>query len=527
MDNHLKRFYITTPIYYASGLPHLGHAYCTIFCDVLTRCKRLLGHEVFFSVGMDEHGQKIEKNAKNANLPVQIFVDNISNSFKEMWKILGIQYDVFIRTTEKKHISNVQKIFSKMLNNDDIFLGKYIGWYCIECETFWSDSQVGNDKKCPDCLRKVVRKEEESYFFKCSKYIEKLLDFYKKNSNFCFPVSYFNEINNNFIKPGLKDLSVSRVDGEWGIKVIENDKHYIYVWLDALFNYLSAVGFDDNSDVYKKFWENKDTEIIHVVGGDIARFHCVYWPMFLMACNYRLPNQVLVHGLIKIKNEKMSKSKKNVIDPLLLIKYFGADVVRYFLISEISFGYNYNFSPERFIERVNILPHQLGNLLNRSISMILRYFDGKIPVFNRSITSFDEVIEKKMFSTIEKYKKNIDNLKIQEAVSNVFDFVMDVNKYIDDTSPWNLHKKKNTKELESVMAHLAHFLFVIAILLSPVIVNKYKVILDQLGVCKELRKIDFIEKFGVLDNKIVKKSDILFDIKDSNEMTEFLYSFIS
>ena len=518
-----EKFYITTPIYYASGSPHLGHVYCSVFCDVLVRCKRLLGHDVFFSTGMDEHGQKIEKNAKNAKVLPKIFVDNVTNSFKELWKILKIDYDVFIRTTEEKHINNVQKIFSKMLKNDDIFLGKYVGWYCVDCESFWSDSQVKEEKKCPDCSRKVVKKEEESYFFRCTKYIKKLLNFYEKNSNFCFPISCLNEMNNNFIKPGLKDLSVSRVNGEWGIKVLENDKHLIYVWMDALFNYLSAVDFD-NSDNYKKFWQDKNTKIIHVVGGDIARFHCIYWPMFLMSCNYRIPDNILVHGLIKVKGEKMSKSKKNGLDPFLLIKYFGVDTIRYFLISEIPFGYNYNLNYERFVERINILPHQLGNLLNRSISMILRYFDGEIPIFNSSVTPFDKKIEEKMFLTIKKYKENIDNLNISEAISVVFIFIMDVNKYIDDASPWILFKNKNIKELESVMAHLAHFLFVIAILLSPVFVNKYNIILDQLGIEKNLRKIDLIEKFGILNNKKVKKSELLFDNKKNDEMIEYLRS---
>ncbi|MBP5301575.1 MAG: methionine--tRNA ligase [Bacilli bacterium] len=511
----MKNFYITTPIYYANGAPHLGHAYTTIFCDILSRSKRLLGHEVFFSVGTDEHGKKIEKNAIKNGLTPQFFVDNMSEQFKKMWKMLDIDYDMFIRTTNQRHINNVKQFFSKMLSNNDIYLGEYEGWYCIDCESFWSDSQVGEKKICPDCLRTVKKIKEESYFFKCSRYVEKLLNFYNQNMDFCLPKVQLNEMINNFITPGLKDLSVSRTNDNWGIRVEENTKHTVYVWFDALFNYFSAVNFDN--EVYKKFWLNNDTEIIHVVGKDIARFHCIYWPMFLMACDMRLPNRVLAHGLIKIKNEKMSKSKHNSIDPVLLTQYFGSDVIRYFLISEIPFGNNYDYSFERFIERINILPHQLGNLLNRVISMLLQYFDGAIPTFS-SLNLEDAKMQDKMFSAIKDYKKNIDNLNITEATSTVFLFVADVNKYIDDIAPWKLYKNNKFKELESVMSHLAHFLYVIAMLLSPILVNKHKIILNQLGVLDKFRKLEFIDKFGILNNCVVVKGELLFKTIDDKDI---------
>ena len=522
-----NKFYITTPAYYSSGNIHIGHVYCTIMCDIIARNKRLRGFETYFLTGADEHGQKIKKNAKKSNLSPKKYVDKISGNFKKIWKQINISNDGFIRTTDEKHIKMVQKMFSLMLKNNDIYLGNYEGWYCVECESFWSNSQVGEKHLCFDCGRPVNKVKEESFFFNCSKYVKKLINFYEKNTFFCYPKYKLKEIINNFIKPGLHDLSVSRISNDWGIQILENKKHTIYVWLDALFNYISALDYCSNGKLYQKFWKDKKTEIVHVVGADISRFHCIYWPMFLMSCKLRLPNKIFVHGLIKVKGEKMSKSKKNSISPYFLIERYGIDSVRYFFAREIIFGCDGEFIPERFIERINNdLSNQLGNLLNRTISMIDKYFNGRIPLFKSKITSFDEELENSVKKTIDDYEKKIDNLMVTEAITSVMLLVENGNKYIELTKPWNLAKNKNIKELESVLSHLSNILYVVSILLSPVLINKFSLILDQLGIPVKLRNYNSIKKNVIVENFLIKKKSQLFPKINMEEEINYINKFI-
>lgn len=515
-----SRLYITTPAYYSSGDLHIGHAYCTIMCDIIARNKRLRGFETYFLTGADEHGQKIKKNAEKNNLSPKKYVDKITNNFKKFWKLIDISNDSFIRTTDKNHIKTVQYFFSFMLKKNDIYLGNYEGWYCNECESFWTNSQVGEKHICFDCGRPVNRIKEESFFFNCAKYIKKLIVFYKKNKSFCYPTHKLKEIFNTFIKPGLHDLSVSRISNDWGIKILEKKNHTIYVWLDALFNYISALNYDEK--LYKKFWKDKKTEIIHVVGADISRFHCIYWPMFLMSCKLRLPDRVFVHGLIKVRGEKMSKSKKNSISPFFIIKKYGVDVVRYFFAREITFGCDGEFIPERFVKRINDdLSNQLGNLLNRTINMIDQYFNGKIPFFKSKVTLFDEDLEQKIKKTIDDYENKFDSLMVTEAIAAVMTLVEDGNKYIELTKPWNLAKNKNINELKSVLSHLSNLLYVVSILLSPVLINKFSLILDQLGVPDKLRNFNSIKKNGIIENFLIKKGPQLFPRLNLNE--EIIY----
>ena len=361
-----KRFYITTPIYYPSGDPHIGHAYCTTLCDVFARYKRLKHQECYFLTGTDEHGQKIENNAKKENKTPQQFVDEKVAVFKHLWEAMEISNDDYIRTTEERHIKVVQSVFSDFLKNEDIYLGHYEGWYCEPCESFWTETQVGEEHICPDCHREVKKEREEAYFFKTQKYLPGLMEYFNKEDTI-FPVSKKNEMLNTFIRPGLDDLCVSRTTFSWGVPIVENKKHVAYVWLDALLNYLSALGYRSSDDSkFKKFWVDEESEIIHVIGADITRFHTIYWPEFLEALGLRKPDKVFVHGLIMMKDGKMSKSKGNVISPYPLIEKYGVDAVRFYLVKEIVFGNDGTFTPEQFVERINVdLVNNYGNLVSQ------------------------------------------------------------------------------------------------------------------------------------------------------------------
>ena len=508
-----KRFYITTPIYYPSARLHIGHAYCTVLTDIFARYKRLRGFECFFLTGADEHGQKIEKNALAAGKTPQQFVDDIVEGFHKLWTLLDISNDDFIRTTQERHVKVVQDIFSKMLANDDIYLGKYKGWYCTPCEAFWTDTQVGTDHICPDCGRPVQIAEEEAYFFKTKKYVDKLLKFYDENPKFLVPESRKNEMINTFIKPGLDDLCVSRTSFSWGIPIRENPKHVIYVWLDALTNYITALGYDsDHPELFEKFWQDPECETIHILGADITRFHAIYWPMFLESLGLRKPDREFVHGLLMMKDSKMSKSKGNVVDPYPLVERYGVDAVRYYLTREINFGSDGSFSPEQFVERVNgDLANSFGNLLNRTVSMINKYFEGKIPEYKGQLTEFDGNLESVIKSTISNYENAMDDLRITEAITYVNELVNRANKYIDETTPWALAKDPSRlEELGSVMNHLAYSIYVASRLYHPVLVIASDKAFDQLGINEEERKYENIGNAHILDNHQVNKGEPLF-----------------
>jgi len=525
-----KRFYITTPIYYPSAKLHIGHAYCTTLTDVFARSKRERGYECFFLTGADEHGLKIQKNAEAAGVTPQQFVDNIVEGFYKLWDLLKITNDDFIRTTQDRHIKVVQDAFTKMLNKGDIYLGKYEGWYCRFCEAFWTDTQAGKEHICPDCGRPVDKAEEEAYFFKTSKYVDSLLKFYDENPRFLTPESRKNEMINTFIKPGLEDLCVSRTSFSWGIPVKENDKHVVYVWLDALTNYISGLGYgSDHPENYKKYWEDENTEIIHILGADITRFHAIYWPMFLESLGLRKPDREFVHGLLMMKDSKMSKSKGNVVDPYPLVERYGVDAVRYYLTREINFGSDGSFSPEQFVERINAdLANSYGNLLNRTIGMMTKYFQGIIPEYKGQVTEFDGSLESVIKSSIANYENAMDDLKITEAITYVNELVNRANKYIDETMPWALAKDEANKDkLASVMNHLAYAIYVASRLYHPVLVTAADKAFDALGLSEEERAYDNISNAHLLDNHQVVKGDPLFPRLDATIEVPFINELMS
>ena len=520
-----KRFYITTPIYYPSAKLHIGHAYCTTLTDVFARSKRERGYECYFLTGADEHGLKIEKNALEKGVTPQQFVDEIVEGFYKLWDLLKITNDDFIRTTQERHVQVVQKAFTRMLNQNDIYLGKYEGWYCRYCEAFWTDTQVGENHICPDCGREVNKAEEEAYFFKTNKYLESLLKFYDENPKFLVPESRKNEMINTFIKPGLGDLCVSRTSFSWGIPVKENPKHVVYVWLDALTNYISALGYgSDNEELFKKYWEDEDCEIIHILGADITRFHAIYWPMFLEALGIRKPDREFIHGLLMMRESKMSKSKGNVVDPYPLVERYGVDAVRYYLTREINFGSDGSFSPEQFVERINAdLANSYGNLLNRTVSMISKYFDGIIPEYKGEVTEFDSSLEGMIEATISSYESNMDDLKITDAIASVNELVNRANKYIDETTPWALAKDEAKRDqLASVMNHLARAIYVASRLLHPVLVTASDKAFEQLGLSLDKAGYENIHDKNLLDNLKVNKGEPLFPRLDATIEVPFI-----
>lgn len=479
------KFYITTPIYYPSAKLHIGHAYSTVVTDVFARYKRLAGVPTYFLTGTDEHGQKIQENAEKNNKSPQQFVDDVVVGIKDLWAKMHISYDDFIRTTEPRHEIVVQQIFSQLLKQDDIYLSKYQGWYCTYCESFWTDTQIGEAKVCPDCKRAVHPEAEDAYFFRMSKYADRLMDYYQKNPLFITPESRKNEMINTFIKPGLEDLCVSRTSFSWGVKVKEDPRHVVYVWLDALTNYITALGYGSaNPSLYEKFWKDPQSEIIHIVGSDITRFHVIYWPIFLMALGLRLPDRVFAHGLLMMKDAKMSKSKGNVIDPLPLMKKYGVDTVRYYLVRETVFGGDGQFSPEQFVERVNTdLANDFGNLLNRTINMVNKYFQGVVPDYKAPISEFDRQLASLTSQTIEDYQTLMNQLLITEAYTKVNQLVARANKYIDETQPWNLAKDPSKlTSLQVVMHQLIYSLYVAGTLYQPILVTTSDIFFLQLGV---------------------------------------------
>ena len=489
-----EKYYITTPIYYPSANFHIGHCYTTIIADSIARYQRLKEKDVFFLTGTDEHGQKIENKAKEKGVTPKEYVDEIVDNAKDLWKSLGISYDKFIRTTDEYHEKAVQKIFDKLYEQNDIYLDKYKGLYCTPCESFWTETQLV-DGKCPDCGREVNLVEEESYFFRLSKYQKRIEELYKNNPDFIKPESRKNEMINNFLKPGLDDLCVSRTTFSWGIPVDFDPKHVIYVWIDALTNYITALGYlSDDDSLFKKYWPAD----LHLVGKEIVRFHAIIWPALLMALDLPLPKQVFGHGWLKIDGGKISKSLGNYKDPREYIDKYGVDAVRYYALREVSFGSDGNFSEEALIARTNAdLANTLGNLLNRTIAMTNKYFDGVI-----SNSKVNEEIDKELINKASNLKlvvdKNMEKLYISDALEEIFNFLRECNKYIDDTTPWVLAKEEKLERLQTVLYNLLESIRISSVLLTPFMPTTTEKIFKQLNT--NLNTYDTLNEFGALEN---------------------------
>lgn len=489
-----EKYYITTPIYYPSANFHIGHCYTTIIADSIARYQRLKEKDVFFLTGTDEHGQKIENKAKEKGVTPKEYVDEIVENAKDLWKSLGISYDKFIRTTDEYHEKAVQKIFDKLYEQGDIYLDKYKGLYCTPCESFWTETQLV-DGKCPDCGREVSLVEEESYFFRLSKYQKRIEELYKTNPEFIKPESRKNEMINNFLKPGLEDLCVSRTTFSWGIPVSFNPKHVIYVWIDALTNYITALGYlSDDDSLFKKYWPAD----LHLVGKEIVRFHAIIWPALLMALDLPLPKQVFGHGWLKIDGGKISKSLGNYKDPREYIDKYGVDAVRYYALREVSFGSDGNFSEEALIARTNAdLANTLGNLLNRTMAMTNKYFDGVI-----SNSKVNEEIDTELINKASNLKsvvdKNMEKLYISDALEEIFNFLRECNKYIDDTTPWVLAKEEKLERLQTVLYNLLESIRISSVLLTPFMPTTTEKIFKQLNT--NLNTYDTLNEFGALEN---------------------------
>ncbi|MBS6933362.1 methionine--tRNA ligase [Streptococcus sp.] len=528
-----KTFYITTPIYYPSGKLHIGSAYTTIACDVLARYKRMMNYDVFYLTGLDEHGQKIQQKAEEAGITPQAYVDGMVVGVKELWKLLDISYDKFIRTTDDYHEKVVAQVFERLLAQDDIYLGEYSGWYSVSDEEFFTESQLSEVFRDEDgnvtggiapSGHQVEWVSEESYFLRLSKYQDRLVEFFKSHPDFITPDGRLNEMLKNFIEPGLEDLAVSRTTFTWGVKVPSNPKHVVYVWMDALLNYVTALGYgQDEHGNFDKFWNGT---VFHMVGKDILRFHSIYWPILLMMLDIKLPERLIAHGWFVMKDGKMSKSKGNVIYPEMLVERFGLDPLRYYLMRSLPVGSDGTFTPEDYVARINYeLANDLGNLLNRTVAMINKYFGGKVPAYVENVTDFDADLAKVVAENIEEFHKQMNAVDFPRALDAVWNIISRTNKYIDETAPWVLAKEDGDKEhLAAVMAHLAASLRVVAHLIQPFMMTTSNAIMEQLGLSGTF-DLENLELSGLPENvTVVSKGTPIFPRLDMDEEIAYIQS---